>query len=161
VWQHRTQREPGAMRAASWILALCCSSASALVVSPSAVRRGAVAVLPAARAAIVMQVEAPIKVPDKVPDFAPANPDQQKAPQKGKKWKLLLFNDNVNKREYVARVLVSSVPDFSQADAYKVMQKAHQNGMAVVGVWVFEVAEAYCDKLKQGGLIASVTEEDD
>lgn len=61
----------------------------------------------------------------------------------------------------MAKVLVASIPDFSQADAYRVMQKAHQNGMAVVGVWVFEVAEAYCDKLKQGGLIASVTEEDD
>ena len=85
------------MTRAACILALCCSSASALVVSPSAVRRGAVGVLPAARAAVAMQVEAPIKVPDKVPDFAPANPDQQKAPQKGKKWKLLLFNDNVNK----------------------------------------------------------------
>ena len=65
------------------------------------------------------------------------------------------------RREYVARVLVSSVPDFSQSDAYQVMQKAHQHGMAVVGVWVFEMAELYCDKLKSGGLIASVTEEDD
>jgi hypothetical protein len=32
--------------------------------------------------------------------------------------------------------------------------------MAVVGVWVFEVAEAYCEGLKAGGLIASTTEED-
>lgn len=31
--------------------------------------------------------------------------------------------------------------------------------MAVVGVWVFELAEAYCDLLRSGGLIASVTEE--
>ena len=31
--------------------------------------------------------------------------------------------------------------------------------MAVVGVWVFELAEAYCDLLRAGGLIASVTEE--
>lgn len=66
-----------------------------------------------------------------------------------------------HRREYVARILVASVPEFTQADAYRVMQQAHQNGMAVVGVWVFEVAEAYCDKLKQGGLIATVTEEDD
>ena len=71
------------------------------------------------------------------------------------------------------------------------MQKAHKSGMAVVGIWVFEMAEvragpkpppptsraprptaarahcrpeplqAYCDQLKSGGLIASVTEADD
>ena len=64
-------------------------------------------------------------------------------------------------REYVARVLVQTVPELQQADAYLVMQKAHKQGMAVVGVWVFEVAELYCDQLKSGGLIASVTEEGD
>jgi ATP-dependent Clp protease adapter protein ClpS len=65
------------------------------------------------------------------------------------------------RREYVARVLVGSIPGLSQADAYLVMQKAHKQGMAVVGVWVFEMAEAYCDKLKAGGLISQVSEEDD
>lgn len=64
------------------------------------------------------------------------------------------------RREYVARVLVGSVPGLTQADAYLIMQKAHKQGMAVVGVWVFEVAEAYCDKLKSGGLISSVTEDE-
>ena len=62
--------------------------------------------------------------------------------------------------ENVARVLVGSIPGMSQADAYLVMQKAHKQGMAVVGIWVYEMAEAYCDKLKAGGLISSVTEED-
>ena len=92
---------------------------------------------------------------------APAEPKGDKANQKGKKYKLLLFNDNVNRREYVARVLVQNIPDLTQADAYVVMQKAHKSGMAVVGVWVFEMAEAYCEGLKTGGLIASITEEDD
>ena len=64
------------------------------------------------------------------------------------------------RREYVARVLVGSIPGMSQADAYLVMQKAHKQDMAVVGIWVYEMAEAYCDKLKAGGLISSVTEED-
>lgn len=30
---------------------------------------------------------------------------------------------------------------------YTVMQKAHTAGFAVVGVWMFELAEAYCDGL--------------
>ena len=101
------------------------------------------------------------EIPDKVPAFLSSTPDQQKKNDKAKKYKLLLFNDNVNKREYVAKVLTTTIPDFSQADAYVVMQKAHQSGMAVVGVWVFELAEAYCDGLKARALICSVTEEDD
>ena len=107
-----------------------------------------------------MQVAEP---PVKIPDFAPATPDSAKQtnPKGGKKYKLLLFNDNVNRREYVAKVLVSTIPDYSQADAYVVMQKAHQSGMAVVGIWVYELAEAYCDQLKARTLICSVTEESD
>jgi len=174
-----------------------------------------------------MQVEAPVKIPDKVPQLAPTKPAGDKKNEKGKKFKLLLFNDNVNRcaprattaqalrffyrppsspgiahtrlriphkhsaahflrvrvrstlhppnnfankkpsarpgrcrREYVARVLVQNIPEFSQSDAYLVMQKAHKSGMAVVGTWVFECAEAYCAGLKSGGLIASITEED-
>ena len=89
------------------------------------------------------------------------------------------------------------MPGLTAAEAYVIMQKAHQHGMAVVGVWVFELAEvaprlppapflptptltgspalqlvsniksslslslqAYCDLLKAGGLIASITEEE-
>jgi len=108
-----------------------------------------------------MQVaEPPVKIPDKVPQLAPTQPKGDKQNQKGKKYKLLLFNDNVNRREYVARVLVQNIPEMKQADAYLVMQKAHKSGMAVVGIWVFEMAEAYCAGLKSGGLIASITEED-
>ena len=105
--------------------------------------------------------EPPVKVPEKVPDLAPASPDMKSSLGKAKKYKLLLFNDNVNRREYVAKVLVGSVPDLTQADAYVIMQKAHKSGMAVVGVWVLEVCEAYCDLLRNGGLIASVAAEDD
>ena len=108
-----------------------------------------------------MQVaEPPVKIPDKVPQLAPTEPKGDKQNQKGKKYKLLLFNDNVNRREFVARVLVQTIPEMTQADAYVVMQKAHKSGMAVVGVWVFEMAEAYCAGLKSGGLIASITEEE-
>merc|ERR1712078_30348 len=111
---------------------------------------------------LVMQVaEPPVKIPDTIPDFAPAAPSAERKMDRGKKFKLLLFNDNVNRREYVAKVLTTSVPDLTQADAYAIMQKAHKSGMAVVGIWVFELAEAYCDLLRAGGLIASVTEEGD
>ena len=46
-----------------------------------------------------MQVaEPPVKIPDTVPpDLAPTKPKGDKANEKGKKYKLLLFNDNVNR----------------------------------------------------------------
>ena len=108
-----------------------------------------------------MQVEAPVKIPDAPPELAPTKPSSDKANEKAKKYKLILFNDNVNRREYVARILVQTIPELQQADAYLVMQKPHKQGMAVVGVWVFEIAESYCASLKSGGLICSVTEESD
>lgn len=208
------------------VLAACCTPAWSFALAPlraplaSAHLRSVAA--PLARNGIqpLMQVEAPVKIPDTFnPDLAPAKPTSDKASEKGKKYKLLLFNDNVNRcairrvrpllwqeqfpkflqqcfcwrssasaqrgapknrlharsflsrplmhavaprsREYVARVLVQTIPELQQADAYVVMQKAHKQGMAVVGVWVFEIAEAYCDSLKSGGLICSVTEESD
>ncbi len=130
---------------------------AALTIAPVPARSAA----PRSATIVGQVIDAPVKIPDTVPAFLSSTPDQQKKNDKAKKYKLLLFNDNVNKREYVAKVLTTTIPDFSQADAYVVMQKAHQSGMAVVGVWVFELAEAYCDGLKARALICSVTEEDD
>ena len=121
-------------------ICLCVTGAAALVARPPVVTR-----LPAAAAAVRsarvgMQVAEP---PVKIPDFAPATPDSAKQtnPKGGKKYKLLLFNDNVNRREYVAKILVQSVPDVTSADAYQIMQQAHKSGLAVVGTWVLELCE--------------------
>ena len=148
------------------VLALCSLGAVALrVVAPAPVRTASAPARPPARAApraaaVAMQLtEAPVKIPDFAPNFATGKPSGDQAPKNAPKFKLLLFNDNVNRREYVAKVLVAHIPGMKQANAYQVMQQAHQNGMAVVGVWTFEVAEMYCEELKAGGLIASVTEE--
>ena len=151
----------------SGLVILLCGTAQALVVQPLrppplALHSPLAPPQLAARAGRwrMQAIDAPVKIPDKVPQLAPTEPKGDKANEKGKKYKLLLFNDNVNRREYVARVLVQNIPDLTQADAYVIMQKAHKSGMAVCGVWVFEMAEAYCEGLKGGGLIASITEED-
>lgn len=150
------------MRCAALLVAIAATCCDGLLVGTPRTASLAPAAARAAPLAVRMQViDAPVKIPDTIPpDLAPKSPEGDKANQKGKKHKLLLFNDNVNRREYVARVLVSTVPELTQADAYAVMQKAHKAGMAVVGVWMFELCEAYCEGLKAGGLIASTTEED-
>ncbi len=44
----------------------------------------------------------------------------------------------------------------SEGEAYDCMMTAHQAGMAVVGVYQFEVAENYCTQMKESGLVAAV-----
>ena len=55
-------------------------------------------------------------------------------------WEVRLFNDPMNKREYVARCLMETC-GLSDGKAFQIMMNAHQNGAAVVGRWAFEQAE--------------------
>ena len=112
-----------------------------------------------ARPAVFMAADVLTRPPDVV--LAPAKPDSDQQNARGKKFKVLLFNDSVNKREFVARVLTGTIPEMTEAIAYTVMQKAHMQGFAVCGVWMFELAEAYCEGLTSQGLTAAVTAESD
>jgi ATP-dependent Clp protease adaptor protein ClpS len=105
-----------------------------------------------ARSAVHSLQRSPVTMSDvltRPPDIklTPAKPSNDQQNDKGKKFKVLLFNDAVNKREFVARILTGTIPEMTEPKAYTVMQKAHTNGFAVCGVWVFELAEAYCDGL--------------
>jgi hypothetical protein len=78
------------------LLALLCSSVQALVAGRVAAPRvapGPTAVSAAVQ--IVMQVQAPAKTP--TIQLAPTEPKKDADSAKGKKFKLLLFNDNMNK----------------------------------------------------------------
>lgn len=182
-------------RAGLLLLLLGCTSAASLVMRPAphvrAVPHTSGAVARAPLSTVGMQVaEPPVKIPDKVPDLAPAQPKGDRKSEKGKKYKLLLFNDNVNRsaapsvaalsgarapvpsraasqhrhahlvlsaarascrREYVAKVLMSSVPDLKQADAYVIMQKAHKCGGARQTGWPLERDRAHTAAEKVGG----------
>lgn len=71
------------------------------------------------------------------------------------KWEVRIYNDKLNTREHVARCLVQFA-GLSESMAYQTMMKAHHNGMAVVGRWVFEQAEIYHDGLKENGIICDL-----
>lgn len=75
-------------------------------------------------------------------------------------WEVRLYNDGLNTREHVARCLVQ-VAGLSEFIAYQTMMHAHQHGMAVVGRYVFEIAELYHDQLKTNGLICDMTPVDE
>lgn len=75
-------------------------------------------------------------------------------------WEVRIYNDGMNTREFVARCLVQ-VAGLSEFSAYETMMQAHQNGIAVVGRYVFELAEMYHDALKKNGIICDVVPVDE
>eukprot|EP00184_Porphyridium_aerugineum_P008571 CAMPEP_0184691884 /NCGR_PEP_ID=MMETSP0313-20130426/591_1 /TAXON_ID=2792 /ORGANISM="Porphyridium aerugineum, Strain SAG 1380-2" /LENGTH=123 /DNA_ID=CAMNT_0027149661 /DNA_START=295 /DNA_END=666 /DNA_ORIENTATION=- len=74
----------------------------------------------------------------------------------GKPYKVLLFDDKDHSKEYVVKVLMKVIPGMSMVEATTIMETAHSTGSAVVGVWIFEVAEMYCDLLRNAGLVSDI-----
>ncbi|CAM9909384.1 unnamed protein product [Ascophyllum nodosum] len=90
-----------------------------------------------------------VTVPKPTITFAPAGATSTTPEDK---FKVLLFNDNGNTREYVSRSLVQVV-GLPEEEAFRIMQHANDHGMAQVGIWHQEMADAYCTSLKDRGLI--------
>jgi ATP-dependent Clp protease adapter protein ClpS len=75
-------------------------------------------------------------------------------------WKVRLYNDPMNKREFVARCLMEIV-GLSDTSAYQTMMHAHNNGLAVIGHYNLERAELYRDRLVENGLVVDMVPADD
>ncbi len=78
----------------------------------------------------------------------------------GEAWEVRIYNDGLNTREHVARSLVQ-VTGMSEILAYQTMMQAHQNGIAVVGRWCYEVAEMYHDALRKNGIVCDIVPVDE
>jgi len=48
------------------------------------------------------------------------------------------------------------LPGMREDTAREIADKAKKAGKAVVGAWIFEMAEAYCDSLRSSGLVADI-----
>ena len=70
-------------------------------------------------------------------------------------YRVLLHNDDYNKREYVVQVLLK-VAGVTVEDALNVMQEAHHNGLALVTVCAQDKAEEMCEGMRNSGLIATI-----
>lgn len=70
-------------------------------------------------------------------------------------WEIRLYNDPFNKREFVARCL-STICGKNDSESYQIMMQAHNNGMGVVGRYMFEVAELYYTSLQDNGLLVDM-----
>jgi len=96
------------------------------------------------------------------PKRAPGSPDKKTkgGGGGGKKHQLLLFDDPVNTREYVSKVLCTKI-GLAEAEAYEVMMTAHTSSCAVVGIYTLERAEFYLKVMKDAGLVAAIKPVDD
>lgn len=104
-----------------------------------------------------MAVAAPVKKEQK--QVVDEN-DTEEQDAKDRGWLVRLYNDPMNKREFVARCL-TEICSLDDGEAYNVMMKAHQLGISVIGNYHREMAEMYKMRLSNEGLFIDMVPADD
>ena len=82
-------------------------------------------------------------------------PSKQHHQEGGETWEVRIYNDGDNTREHVARSLVQ-ITGMGEMTAYQTMMTAHQNGIASVGLFAFEVAEVYNEGFRKQGIVSDI-----
>eukprot|EP00249_Psilotum_nudum_P009187 c21765_g1_i2 orf=378-854(-) len=82
--------------------------------------------------------------------------DLKKARKMSPPYRVMLHNDNYNKREYVVQVLMKVIPGMTVDSAVNIMQEAHYNGISVVIICSQSDAEEHCMQLRVNGLLSSI-----
>ncbi|KQJ98386.1 ATP-dependent Clp protease adapter protein CLPS1, chloroplastic isoform X2 [Brachypodium distachyon] len=82
--------------------------------------------------------------------------DVKKSRKMSPPYRVVLHNDNENRREYVVQVLMKVIPGMTVDNAVNIMQEAHVNGLAVVIVCSQSEAEEHCTSLRGNGLRSSI-----
>ncbi|KAF8378477.1 hypothetical protein HHK36_029819 [Tetracentron sinense] len=82
--------------------------------------------------------------------------DLRKSRKTAPPYRVLLHNDNYNKREYVVQVLMKVIPGMTLDNAVNIMQEAHHNGLSVVIICAQADAEEHCMQLRGNGLLSSI-----
>jgi ATP-dependent Clp protease adaptor protein ClpS len=88
------------------------------------------------------------------------SPVKERSPVGGEAWEVRIYNDGMNTREHVARSLVQ-ITGMTEMTAYQTMMMAHQNGIASVGRFCFEIAEMYNEGLRTQGIISDIVPVDE
>ncbi|CAG9462214.1 unnamed protein product [Pedinophyceae sp. YPF-701] len=115
-------------------------------------------VFPAPRPATLLRavIDGGAGVIDKVDSDTVKEKDSRTSKRHSPIYKVLLHNDDVNRRDYVVKVLMKVVHELTMDDAVMVMEEAHLSGVALVTACAQETAEEYCEGLRGNGLISTI-----
>ena len=70
----------------------------------------------------------------------------------GGHWRVVVLNDNFNTFDHVAESLARIVPGITLADGYRLADRIHNAGLAIVWSGAREDAEGYWAALDEAGL---------
>jgi ATP-dependent Clp protease adaptor protein ClpS len=70
----------------------------------------------------------------------------------GAAWRVIVLNDEFNTFDHVAETLAGVIPGLSLADGYRLADKIHNTGQAIVWSGSREDAEQYWERLDGAGL---------
>jgi ATP-dependent Clp protease adaptor protein ClpS len=70
----------------------------------------------------------------------------------GGSWRVIVLNDNHNTFDHVASTLSRVLPAVSLDQGYRIADKIHNSGQAIVWTGEREPAELYWQQLKDAGL---------
>jgi ATP-dependent Clp protease adaptor protein ClpS len=67
-------------------------------------------------------------------------------------WRVVVLNDDHNTFDHVAETLAGTIPGVSLADGYRLADRIHRSGLAIVWSGERDDAEGYWDQLDLAGL---------
>ncbi|HZU59731.1 MAG TPA: ATP-dependent Clp protease adaptor ClpS [Solirubrobacteraceae bacterium] len=70
----------------------------------------------------------------------------------GSAWRVIVLNDDHNTFDHVAETLSGVIPGVSLADGYRLADKIHNSGQAIVWSGARDEAEQYWQRLDAAGL---------
>jgi ATP-dependent Clp protease adaptor protein ClpS len=70
----------------------------------------------------------------------------------GDAWRVIVRNDDHNTFDHVAHTLARTIPGITIECGYRLADRIHNTGLAVVWSGHLEAAELYWDQLKTAGL---------
>ena len=77
----------------------------------------------------------------------------------GGHWRVIVRNDDHNTFDHVARTLARYIPGVSVDRGYRIADRIHRSGLAVVWSGEREAAELYWDQLQVAGLTMAPLEQ--
>jgi ATP-dependent Clp protease adaptor protein ClpS len=77
----------------------------------------------------------------------------------GDAWRVIVLNDNHNTFDGVAHTLSRVIPGVSLDDGYRIAEKIHNTGQAIVWSGQKEPAEFYWEQLNDAGLTMAPLEQ--